>query len=180
MQNRTESEKLLHEYIENPALAYHCEMVAKAMEAYARQLELPESEVEEWWTAGILHDLDWEKYPDEHPNKAIKDILPQHGYPQSIVDAIAAHAPQRTGKSPDTPIEKYLFACDEICGFIHASALIRPDKYQGMEVKSIQKKLKDKKFAAGVSREDIRLGAELIGKDLNDHIQFLLNLFASA
>jgi putative nucleotidyltransferase with HDIG domain len=179
MKSRDETRKLLHEYIENEALRNHCEMVAKAMEAYAKHLGKSEDEIEMWWTAGLLHDLDWEKFPDEHPNKAMTDILPQAGYPQEVIDAIAAHAPERTGNKPETEMEKYLFACDEISGFMNAASLVRPEGFRGMKPKSIRKRLKDKNFAAKVSREDIYQGAELIEKDLNDHISFLIEVFSN-
>lgn len=177
MPTRDESENLLNEYITSPSLLNHCSMVAKAMEAYARNLNLEDSEVEEWWTAGLLHDLDWEKYPNEHPNKACNEILPSLGYSERIINAIKAHAEDRTGKKPETDIEKYLFASDEISGFIYAASLVRPTGLDGMEVKSVTKRLKEKSFAANVSREDILEGAELIGKPLEEHIQFLLNVF---
>lgn len=175
---RTDSVELLNEYIKNPSLINHCEMVAKAMEAYAKKLNLSEDEIAEWWTAGLLHDLDWEKYPDEHPNKACNEILPEAGYSEKIINAIKAHAPDRTGKQPETDIEKYLFACDEISGFMFAASLVRPTKFEGMEVKSVTKRMKDKGFAANVSREDIVHGAELIGMPLEDHIGFLINVFS--
>lgn len=177
MKTRKESEKLLEEYIENEALRHHCKMVAQAMEAYAKHLGKSEQEIDIWWTAGLLHDLDWEKFPDEHPNKAVNEILPELGYPEEILDAIRAHAPGRTGKNADRDIERYLFACDELCGFIHASSLIRPEGYKGMKVKSIKKKLNTARFAANVSREDIAEGADLINSTLEEHIQFLLNVF---
>ena len=152
-------------------------MVARAMEAYAKHLGKSQDEIDKWWTAGLLHDLDWEKYPDEHPKKAIEEILPGKKYDQDIINAIAAHAQERTGKYPETDIERYLFACDEISGFMNAASLVRPDGFNGMKVKSITKKLKDSHFAAAVSREDIKKGASLIDKELNDHIQFLINVF---
>lgn len=178
MTPRTESEKLLRSYIENEALIHHCEMVATAMEAYAKKLTLNDSEVEEWWTAGLLHDLDWEKYPDEHPNKAITDIFPKYGYPASVIEAIKAHAPERTGKEPETSIERYLFACDELSGFMHAVSLMRPTGFEGMKPKSVTKKLKTANFAANVSREDIYKGADLIEIPLNEHLQFLIGVFS--
>ena len=177
MPTRTASRELMEKYIANPALRNHSEMVAKAMEAYAKKLGLTDDEVDAWWTAGILHDLDWEMYPDEHPNKAVNEILPPLGYSTEILDAIKAHGPDRTGKYPEAPIERYLFACDEISGFIHASSLVRPTGYVGMEAKSVIKKLKDKHFAEAVSREDIKTGCELIGIELADHIQFLIDSF---
>lgn len=177
--NRKTSLELLNTYIESDSLLNHSIMVAKAMEAYARHLEKSEAEVEEWWTAGLLHDLDWEKYPDEHPAKAVNEILPEEGYSQNIIDAIKAHAPERTGKEPEAEMERYLFACDELSGFMNAVSLMRPNKFEDMKVKSVTKKLKDSKFAANVPREDIRKGADLIGKELNEHILFLINVHRS-
>ncbi len=169
---REEAEKLLTEYIKNPALLHHARMVARAMEASAQALG---EDAELWYQTGLLHDLDWEMYPDEHPNKAITDILTD--YPQALKDAIAAHAPSRTGKQAETTIEKYLFANDELSGIMHAVSLMRPNGFADMEAKSIKKKLKDKSFAANVSREDINHGFELIGKTPDEHITFLIQVF---
>lgn len=169
---REQAEELLNEYIQDEALKNHCRMVAKAMGAYARELGQNE---ELWYQTGLLHDLDWEKYPDEHPNRAINEILTK--YPQELLNAIAAHAPERTGKHPETLIERYLFACDEICGFINAVAILRPEGFVGMSPKSIKKKLKTKQFAANVSREDIAEGLELIGKTEDEHFAFLISVF---
>ncbi len=169
---RTYSHELLEKYIRNAALLHHCHMVAAAMEAYAKELgEDPEL----WYQAGLLHDLDWEQFPDEHPNKAIAEFLTE--YPQALRDAVAAHAPGRTGKQPEALIERYLFACDELSGLMHAVSLMRPGGFEGMEPKSIKKKLKDKSFAANVSREDINRGLELIGKTDDEHIGFLIGVF---
>ena len=108
----------------------------------------------------------------------MNEILPELGYSDEILDAIRAHAPERTGKQPETELERYLFACDEISGFMHAVSLMRPTGFDGMKVKSVTKKLKTANFAASVSREDIYKGAELIGKTLNEHIQFLITVFS--
>ena len=177
MINRSDSENLLEEYIENENLRHHCKMVAKAVEAYANELNKKEDIVDQWWTAGLLHDLDWEKYPEEHPHKSTDEILPELGYDREIIDAIKAHAPERTGKEPTTEMERYLFACDELSGFMNAVSLMRPNGFQDMKVKSVTKKLKDKRFAESVPRKDIKKGAELINKPLNDHIQFLIGVF---
>ncbi len=167
-----ESEVLLAEYVKTPALLHHCHMVAQAMEAYAKELgEDPEL----WYQAGLLHDLDWEMYPDEHPNRAINEILVN--YPQELLNAIAAHAPERTGKTAETQIERYLFACDELSGIMHAVSLMRPNGFADMEPRSVIKKLKDKSFAANVSRSDIQAGFDLIGKTPEEHIGFLINVF---
>jgi len=177
MIKRSESEKLLENYIENENLRLHCHMVAKATEAYAKELDKADGEIEQWWTAGLLHDLDWEKYPEEHPNKAVNEILPDKGYDEAVIKAIEAHAPERTGREPATELERYLFACDELSGFMNAVSLMRPNGFLDMKVKSVTKKLKDKRFAESVPREDIKRGAELINKPLNEHIQFLINVF---
>lgn len=177
MINRKESEKLLEQYIENENLRHHCKMVAEATEAYARELDKSDDEIEQWWTAGLLHDLDWEKYPEEHPHKAVNDILPEKGYEDTIIKAIEAHAPERTGREPENEIERYLFACDELSGFMNAVSLMRPNGFEDMKVKSVTKKLKDKRFAESVPREDIQKGAELIDKPLKEHIQFLIDVF---
>lgn len=175
--NRNRANQLLHHFIESESLVNHSEMVASAMEAYARELNKPEAEIDKWWAAGLLHDLDWEKYPDEHPHKAVNEILPEEGYSPDVINAIKAHAPERTGKEPETEIERYLFACDEISGFMNAVSLMRPNKFADMKVKSVTKKLKDLNFAANVPREDIKKGAELIGKELSEHIAFLIDTF---
>jgi putative nucleotidyltransferase with HDIG domain len=177
MPGREESIALLETYIENENLQNHCKMVADAMQAYAESLDKGEEETERWWTAGLLHDLDWEKYPDEHPKVAVEKILPDHGYPADVIAAIESHAPDRTGREPSEEIERYLFACDELSGFMHAVSLMRPNGFSDMKVKSVRKKLKDKRFAENVPREDIRKGADLIGKELSDHIQFMIQVF---
>ncbi|MEX0944615.1 MAG: HD domain-containing protein, partial [Balneolaceae bacterium] len=171
--DRDKSIQLLKKYIDTENLQQHCLMVADAMEAYAIDLDKDQKEVEKWWTAGLLHDLDWEKYPDEHPNQAVNVILPPLGYPTDVIMAIKAHAPERTGKEPENEIERYLFACDELSGFMNAVSLMRPNGFSDMKVKSVTKKLKDKRFAANVPREDIHKGAKLIEKQLSDHILFL-------
>ncbi|MEX0662325.1 MAG: HD domain-containing protein [Balneolaceae bacterium] len=177
MPQRKESESLLREYITSESLLVHSHMVADAMEEYALSLDKNEEEIQQWWTAGLLHDLDWEKFPDEHPNKAVQEILPKKGYDEEILNAVEAHAPDRTGRQPESEMEKYLFACDELSGFMNAVSLMRPNKFLDMKIKSVKKKLKDKRFAESVPREDIKRGAELINTELNDHIQFLIDTF---
>jgi len=170
--SRIQSELLLTNYISNRNLQHHCHMVAMALAAYAIQLHEDE---ELWYQAGLLHDLDWEKFPDEHPNYATRKLL--KGYPQELIDAVASHAPNRSGHQPQSQLDKYLFACDELAGFMHAVSLMRPNSFKDMKPKSIMKKLKDKSFAANVSRDDIYHGAELINTNLSDHIAFLIEVF---
>ncbi len=169
---RTSSHSLLEKYVRSNALRHHCLMVAQAMEAYAKKLG---EDQDLWYQTGLLHDLDWEAYPDDHPNKAVNELLTE--YPSEMIQAIKAHAPQRTGVKPDSLLGKYLFACDELSGFMHAVSLMRPNGFSDMKPKSIKKKLKDKSFAANVSREDILLGFELIEKTADDHISFLITVF---
>lgn len=169
--------KLLETHIQNDALRHHCKMVAQAVKAYALVLGKDDHTVSEWYLAGLLHDLDWEAWPDEHPNHAVNNILGPAGYSREVLDAILSHAPERTGRHPETEMERYLFACDELSGFMHAVSLMRPEGFVGMTPKSVTKKLKDPRFAANVSRDDIQQGADLIGKPLTDHIQFLIEVF---
>lgn len=170
--SRQDSIVLLDRYIKNPALIRHCQMVADALEAYAQTLG---EDVDLWWSTGLLHDLDWEAFPDEHPNKALAQLLDD--YPDELKQAVAAHAPERTGKHAESLLDKYLFACDELSGFLNAVSLMRPTKFEGLEVKSVKKKLKDKSFAANVSRTDIEQGFALIGKTPEEHIGFLIEVF---
>ena len=147
-------------------------MVARAMEVYAKELG---EDAELWYQTGLLHDLDWEMYPDEHPNKAVNEILVD--YPAELLRAIRAHATMRTGQEPETLLDKYLFACDELSGFMHAVSLMRPNKFADMKPKSVKKKLKDVSFAANVDREEINKGFTLIGKTPDEHISFLIEVF---
>ena len=175
--DRNKSENLLKHYITSSSLREHCYMVAQAMQAYARMNGKGESEQELWWTSGLLHDLDWEMYPDEHPIRAADEILPAAGYPETVIDAVRSHAPERSGKEPVSEMECYLFACDELSGFMKAVALMRPNEFGDMKARSVIKKMKDKRFAANVSRSDIHKGTELIKKELNEHISFLISVF---
>lgn len=168
---------LLQQYIDNAALRRHCEMVAAAMEAYAQKLGHDPVTINNWYLAGLLHDLDWEKYPEQHPNYALEYILPEHGVQKEVLAAIAAHAPERTGKQPQSEIERYLFACDEISGFLDAVAKIRPNGFDDMKWSSVKKKMKASAFAANVPREDMQRGAELISTPLNEHVEFLISVF---
>lgn len=170
--DRAASEALLKKYMENEALLRHSRMVASAMEAYAKSLN---QDPELWYATGLLHDLDWEKYPDEHPMKAVKEFF--NDYPEEMKQAILTHAPGRTGVKAESLLDKYLFACDELSGLMNAVSLMRPNGFADMESKSVKKKIKDKSFAANVSREDIALGFTLIAKEPDEHIKFLIEVF---
>lgn len=165
---RDEAWKIVCEFVQSDGLRKHMLAVEACMIAYARQHG---GDAETYAVTGLLHDFDWEIHPtlEQHP-QAGAAILEERGYPDWFRRAILAHA-QHTGVVPETPLEKTLFACDELSGFIHACGLVRPTGLEGLEPKSVKKKLKTPAFAAGVSRDDVYEGAELLGLDLDDHIR---------
>ena len=163
---RDEAVALLHEWVANDGLRKHMLAVEAAVRSYARKLGGDE---EAWGLAGLLHDLDWEKYPDDHPLRAV-DELRARGVSEEVLHAILAHRPDFTGVEPETDLDRALLACDELTGLINATALVRPTGIGDLEPKSVKKKLKDPTFAAGVNRDDVRRGAELIGLELDQHI----------
>ena len=164
--DRDQALGLLVEWVENENLRKHMFAVEAAVRWYAR---LQGADEDVWGLAGLLHDLDWEKYPDEHPLKAV-DALRERGYPEEVLHAILAHRPDFTGVEPETPLDRTLVACDELTGLITATALVRPNGIDDLKPKSVKKKMRDSAFAAGVDRESVRNGAELIGLDLDQHI----------
>ncbi len=169
--NRQDAMALLREHTKSDALIKHMLAVESAMRAYARSYGEDE---ERWGITGLLHDFDYEMYPEapDHPLKG-SDILREKGYPDDVRTAILGHA-SYTGVPRETKMAKVLYACDELCGFISACAVIRPNKIADLEVSSVKKKLKDKGFARNVSREDIVRGAEELGVPLDGHIQFVI------
>ena len=168
--NREESWELLGEWTESDSLRKHMLAVEAAMRAYAR--EFGEDE-EKWGITGLLHDMDYEKHPtpDEHPMVGVGE-LEKRGYPEDMLHAIKAHA-DYLDVPRDTLMAKTLYAVDELSGFIVACALVRPEGLEGLRAKSVRKKMKQKSFAAAVNREDIVRGAEELGVDLNEHIEFV-------
>jgi len=173
---RTEAWGLLTEYTQSESLRKHALAVEACMRAYARKFAAGSTEEEELWgVVGVLHDFDYEKYPslDDHPYKG-NEILKERGYPDEIRRAIMSHA-EYTGVTRDTPMEKALFACDELAGFITAVALIKPGKSLAeVDTKSVRKRMKDKAFARKVNRDDIVNGAAALGVDLEEHITFCI------
>ena len=147
-----------------------------AVEASVRHYARLMGEDEELWgLAGLLHDLDWEKHPDEHPHVGVARLR-ELGYPDEVVRAILAHAhPDRTDVPPETPLDRVLFACDELSGLVYACCLVRPNGIDDLKPKSVAKKLKDKAFARGVHREDVHRGLELIGLARAVHIQNVID-----
>jgi putative nucleotidyltransferase with HDIG domain len=165
--------ELLTEYTQNESLLKHALAVEAALRAYAsKNGEDPEP----WGIVGLLHDFDYERYPSAeagHPFKGA-EVLRSKGYPEFVVRAVLSHA-DYSGVPRETPLEKTLFACDELCGFLVAAALVRPSKsLLDLEASSVRKRMKDKAFARNVKREDIVKGAEGLGVDLNAHIAFVI------
>ncbi len=172
MMNRESAWSLLCEYTQSESLRKHMMAVEACMRSYARKHGEDE---DKWGITGLLHDFDYEKYPtpQEHPFVGNK-ILEERGYPEEVRRAILSHA-EYSGVKRETPMEKTLFACDELAGFITATALVKPSKSLAeVDAKSIRKKMKDKAFARSVNRDDIINGAADLGVDLDQHITFCI------
>jgi putative nucleotidyltransferase with HDIG domain len=160
---------LLTEYTKSDSLLKHAMAVEAAVRGYARKFGEDE---EAWGVTALLHDFDYERWPTlgEHPNRG-SEILRENGYPEWLIRAILSHAMEITGVTRDSLLEKTLFACDELAGFITAASLVRPSKsVLDLEASSVKKRMKDKAFARAVKREDIVAGAELLGLSLDEHI----------
>jgi putative nucleotidyltransferase with HDIG domain len=175
--SRDDALALMHEYTASDSLRKHMLSVEAAMRAYARKFGEDE---ERWGITGLLHDFDYERFPnathsptDEHPSEGVR-ILREKGYPEDILQAILGHA-HYTNTPRETQLAKTLFAVDELTGLITATALVRPSKsVHEVEAKSVRKKMKDKAFARGVSREDVVNGAQELAVDLDEHIAFVI------
>ena len=167
--DRSAAWELLCEYTKNENLRRHALAVEACLRAYAKKFG---EDDEVWGLVGILHDFDYEIYPNppDHPLKG-SEILKSKGFPEDLRRAILGHA-EYTGVPRDTRLAKALFASDELAGFITACSLVRPDKIMTLEAKSVRKRMKDKAFARSVSREDITKGAEELGVSLDEHIAF--------
>jgi predicted hydrolase (HD superfamily) len=180
--SREEAWSLLTDWVESVSLRRHCLAVSTAMAAYARR-ETPSGprsaeEVELWTVTGLLHDADYERFPDMddaahgHP-RTIMAELEGRDAPPEMVRAIASHA-DYLGVAPESPMERTLVAVDELCGFLVACAQVRPEGIHGLTPKSVKKKLRQPSFAAAVSREDVRGGADLLAVDFDDHVAFVI------
>jgi len=167
--NRDQAWQLLTEYTKGESLLKHAMAVEASVRGYARMFGEDE---DDWGVTALLHDFDYERWPTlgDHPNKG-SEILREQGYPEWMIRAIQSHAMEITGVTRDSQLEKTLFACDELSGFITAAALVRPSKsVLDLEASSVKKRMKDKAFARSVKREDLVEGAELIGVPLDVHI----------
>jgi predicted hydrolase (HD superfamily) len=170
-----DAQALLQEWVTNDRLRLHMRQVAAVMRAWAREKEGADENTQlKWELAGLLHDADWEKYPDQHCRIIIEKLEEMNLDPE-LIRCIASHGPKYFGVEPLSKMDKMIYAFDELSGFIHAAALIRPSRYEGMEIKSIVKKLKTPSFAAQVSRDDINDALARIDIPLEDLIAFIID-----
>ncbi len=170
-----EAQALLLEWVPNEKLRLHMKQVAANMKAWALEKEgADELTARKWEQAGLLHDADWEKYPDAHCRIIIEELEKRQVDPE-VIHCIASHGPSVFGVTPVSKMDKMIYAIDELSGFIHACALIRPTLYEGLEVKSVLKRLKTAAFAAQVSREDITEAVGMIDCTLEELIQFVID-----
>ena len=183
MMTRDEALQLMHEHTQSPSLRQHMLAVEAAMRAYASKSG---EDAEAWGLAGLLHDFDYEKFPnhehsptDGHPAWGVR-LLREKGVAEPVCRAILGHGTY-TGVRRDTPMARTLFAVDELCGFLVACALVRPSKsFADLEVSSVKKKLKDRAFARGVNRDDVNRGAAEIGVPLEEHVAFVIQALRPA
>ena len=175
--NRDDAYALVCEYTQSDSLRKHMLAVEAAVRAYAGKFGEDENK---WGIVGLLHDFDYERWPDP-PNHPLKgaEILADRGYPDDVIYAIKSHADYLDDCPRVSLLDKTLYACDELAGFITAVAKVRPSGFEGLRAKSVRKKMKQKSFAAAVSREDIVRGAEDLGVELAEHIQFVIDAMAS-
>jgi predicted hydrolase (HD superfamily) len=172
--NREQAYALLFDWVKNERLRLHMLQVAHLMKSWAAEKEqLNEQDQWRWEMAGLLHDADWDQWPDQHCSLIIEE-LEQRNVDPEIIHAIASHGPSYFGVEPVSKMDKMLYAFDELSGFLHAYSLMRPNGYEGMEVKGVLKRMKDKSFAANVSREDIRDAGQRCGLAVEELIHFAI------
>lgn len=171
MLTREDAWTLLCEWTQSDSLRKHARAVEHAMQAYARKQN---ADLETWGITGLLHDFDYERYPDERHPQLGSEVLRANGYDETVIRAILSHA-DYTGVKRESPLEHTLFACDELCGFLTACALVRPDKsFDTLEVASVKKRMKDKAFARTVNRADLWGGAEELSVSFDEHCAFVI------
>ena len=176
--SREKDLELLRAHTHSESLIRHMLSVEAAMRAYAAQLG---EDPEQWGAAGLLHDFDYERWPQtpDHPLRGC-EILKEHHYPAEVIHAIMAHTDQIPGCPRESRLDKGLYACDELCGFITACSLVRPTRLVGLTAASVRKKMRQVSFAAAVSRDDIARGAQDFGVDLDAHIDFCIQALLAA
>jgi predicted hydrolase (HD superfamily) len=173
--SKEEAYALLQEWVPNERLQLHMKQVAQLMKSWAAEKEgLDEAGQWRWEMAGLLHDADWDQWPDQHCKKIIEELESRNIDPE-IIHAIASHGPNHFGVEPETQMDKMLYAFDELSGFVHAYSLMRPGGYSGMEVKGVKKRLKDKGFAAGVNRDEVADALNRAGLSLETVVMFIIN-----
>ena len=169
-----EANNLLNDWVKNERLKLHMRQVGHVMRSWASKKEnLDEKLQHHWYIAGLLHDADWDQWPEDHCRLIIEELERRNTDPE-IIHAIASHGPNHFGIQPETKMDKMLYAIDELSGFIHAYSLMRPAGYEDMETNGVKKRLKDKTFAAGVSREEITDACERAGIDVDVLIEFII------
>lgn len=172
---KADAENLFNTWVLNPRLQLHMRQVAHLMRTWAAEKEqLDDAGQWQWEMAGLLHDADWDQWPDQHCKKIIEE-LEQRNVDPAIIHAIASHGPNHFGVEPVTNMDKMLYAFDELSGLIHAYSLMRPGGYEGMELKGVKKRLKEKSFAANVSREEIEDACNRAGIALDELILFIIS-----
>ncbi|MDF2190731.1 hydrolase [Paraflavitalea sp. CAU 1676] len=170
-----EAHQLLADWVPNERLRLHMKQVAAVMKAWALEKEGADATTAlKWELAGLLHDADWEKHPNDHCRMIIEELERRHIDPE-VIHCIASHGPRYFGVEPNNSMDKMIYMFDELSGFIHAAALIRPTRYDGMDAKSILKKLKTPSFAAQVNRDDITDALSRIDTPLEEIIQFIID-----
>jgi predicted hydrolase (HD superfamily) len=171
---REDAMQLLSDWVGNDRLILHMRQVGTLMHAWAMDMEgMGEEDAWRWELAGLLHDADWDRWPEEHCARIVGELEVRSIDPE-IIRAIASHGPLHFGVEPETRMDKMLYAFDEISGLVHAYALMRPGGYDGMEVKGVKKRLKEKSFAANVSRDDIQDACQRAGVELDELIAFVI------
>ena len=172
--SETEANALLNDWVKNSRLQLHMKQVAHLMKCWAKEKEgLNDADAWRWKLAGLLHDADWDQWPEQHCKKIIEE-LESRNVDAEIIHAIASHGPAHFGVEPETKMDKMLYAFDELSGLIHAYSLMRPNGYEGMDLKGVKKRLKEKTFAANVSREDINDACNRANTSLDELISFII------
>lgn len=171
--SKEEAFKLLEEHVKDNYQKLHAQMVAESLKTYAQKFGEDEGL---WYITGLLHDLDYFEFPEEHVTKEV-EWFKQWNYPEELIHAVSAHYWRKTNVLPESRLAAALIAIDELAGFLYAYSLMRPNGWDGMEASSVKKKFKDKTFAAKIDREEILFGIEKLTVDFNEHVSFLINVY---